>query len=203
MFFRSIFPYSCFALLLALLIPAAGAKADIGPLKDVIDTGFSDGWDATLESGTYWLENKQERGAIRYYYTPYKAGAGGSRQIDVKVKMETNDPQARVGLVYGYDEKTHGYYLILLGPNGQFEVVRRDESGFNLRMSNSADVDPKDFNQISVREKGNEISLSVNGRNFGGFGNDTVGKGSVGIVAVGMGRFGFADYREQSERLGN
>jgi hypothetical protein len=181
---------------LPLLFISSAVKADIGALKDVIDIGYSDGWDAKLKSGTYWLENKEQQGAIRYYYTSYKTGDGGSRTISVKVKLQTDDSQARAGMIYGFDKETRSYYLIVLGPDGQLEVVRRDKSGFNLRMSNSTDIDPEDFNKITVREQGNEISLSVNGRNFGGFGNDTVGKNAVGIVAVGTGKFAFTDYLE-------
>lgn len=186
------------AALTFLAIWSTGLSADIGPLKAVVDTGYSDGWEASLKNGTYWLENQHEAGAIRYYYTGYKPADDGSRDISVKVQLQTDDPQARVGLLYGFDDQTRSYYLIMLGPEGQFEVVRRDASGFNLRMSSSTDVDPQDFNEIRIQEKGKEISLSVNGRNLGGFGNDTVGKGAVGIVAAGMGRFGFTDYREQT-----
>lgn len=180
------------------IVLVSNASADMGRLEAFLDRGFSDGWHAEYVSGKYWLENKAEQGAIRYYYSTFEGTEGGNRSISVRVKMATDDPQARVGLVYGYDSQTGDYYLMLLGPDGQFEVVRRDSSGFNVRMSSSTGADVEDFNQISVKEDGNEISLSVNGRSLGSLGKDTVGKGSVGIAAVGLGRFGFSDYHEEA-----
>lgn len=187
-----------FSLSLVLLIQlgVSQAMADMGRLEAFLDEGFSGGWRAEYVSGDYWLENRDQQGAIRYYYAGYDGTAGGSRSISVDVQMMTEDPQARVGLIYGYDSHTGDYYLVLLGPEGQLEVVRRDASGFNLRMSSSTRADMDTFNRLRIEETGNEISLSVNGTDLGGLGNDTIGEGAVGIVAVGLGRFGFSEYQE-------
>ena len=176
------------------------AFADMGKLKKIIHTGNSGGWYGQIDSDNYWLENVNQPGAIRYYHTAYSPEDAGNRLISVRVKLETNDPQARAGLFYGYDDKDRSYYLILLGPNGIFEVIRRDASGFHLRMSSTTGAVGTAFNQIIIRENGNNLSLSVNGKDMGSFGNDTVGKGAVGIVAVGMGRFGYSKYSEQANR---
>ncbi len=186
----------------AFFLLSTSAVADIGRLKQVVDIGDSDGWNGRLESGTYWLENAQEPGAIRYYHTSYTPAEGGQREISVNVRVQADDPQARAGLLYGYDAETRSYYLILLGPKGQFEVVRRDASGFQLRMSSTTGADGTSFNRITVRENGNEIALSVNDKDLGSLGNDTIGKGAVGIVAAGLGRFGFSNYREAAASSG-
>lgn len=181
---------------LMIQLGAAQVFADMGRLEAFLDQGLSDGWHAEYDSGLYWLENKHSQGAIRYYYTDHDGTEDGSRVISVNVKMETDDPQARAGLVYGYDLSTGNYYLVLLGPEGQLEVVRRDADGFSLRMSSSTDADMYSFNELRIQESGNEISLSINGRDLGSLGNDTIGQGAVGIAAVGLGRFGFAKYEE-------
>lgn len=172
------------------------AVADMGRLEAFLEHGFSDGWRGETVSGDYWLENRETPGAIRYYYTDYDGESAGSRTISVDVRLSTDDPQARAGLLYGLDTETGHYYLVLLGPEGQLELIRRDASGFNLRMSSSTGADPAGFNQIRIQETGRRIALSVNGRELGGLGNETVGTGAVGIAAVGVGRFGFSDYRE-------
>jgi hypothetical protein len=187
-----------FPLFLVLLsaLGVSHAIAGMGRLEAFLDHGFSDGWLAEYVSGVYWLENKQVRGAIRYYYSDHDGSEDGRRVISANVKMTTDDPQARVGLVYGYESQTGNYYLMLLGPEGQMEVVRRDADGFNLRMSSSTDADMNGFNLLRIQEVGNEISLSVNGRSLGSLGNNTIGRGAVGIAAVGLGRFGFSEYEE-------
>lgn len=181
-----------------LIVSMSHALAGMGPLEKFLDLGFSDGWGAGYESGVYWLENSREQGAIRYYYTAFEGTEGGSRTISVRVKMLTDDQNARVGLVYGYNSQTRHYSLILLGPEGQLEVVRRDASGFNTRMSSSTGVNIGKFTQLSLQEDGNRISVLVDGRDIGSLANDSFGRGSVGIAAVGLGRFGFSDYQELS-----
>ena len=145
-----------FSLSLVLLVQLAvsQAMADMGRLEAFLDEGFSDGWRAEYVSGDYWLENSDQQGAIRYYYAGYDGTEGGSRSISVDVQMMTEDPQARVGLIYGYDSQTGDYYLVLLGPEGQLEVVRRDASGFNLRMSSSTRADMDAFNRLRIKETG-------------------------------------------------
>lgn len=184
------------SLVLLIQLAVSQAIADMGRLEAFLDEGFSDGWLAEYASGDYWLENSDQQGAIRYYYSGLDGTEGGSRSISVDVIMTTEDPQARVGLIYGYDSQTGHYYLVLLGPEGQLEVVRRDASGFNLRMSSSTRADMGVFNQLRIKETGKEISVSVNGTDLGSMGNDTIGRGAVGIAAVGLGRFGFSKYQE-------
>lgn len=187
-----------FSLLLVLLVSlgVSHAIAGMGRLAAFLDHGSSDGWHAQYVSGVYWLENGKSQGAIRYYYTDHDGSEDGSRVVSVNVKIATDDPQARVGLLYGHDSQTGNYHLVLLGPEGQLEVVRRDANGFNLRMSSSTDADMNGFNRLRIQEAGNEITLSVNGRNLGSLGNKTIGQGAVGIAAVGLGRFGFSEYQE-------
>ena len=71
-------------------------------------------------------------------------------------------------------------YKELLGPGGEFEIVRRDASGFNVQTSSSSSAVTDGFDQISIQEKGDEIAYSVNGRSLGAIGNQYTGKGAVG-----------------------
>lgn len=194
--FRSAFG----AVVLALVLNAT-AIADMGQLAEFLDTGFSDGWDARLESGSYWLDNRQEPGAIRYYYGSYDPSSDGKRTIQVDVKIDTDDPQSKAGLLYGFDAETRNYFMILLGSDGQLDLVRRDSSGFHTSMSSSTDAGPGRFNRITLRENGNEIAISVNDRELGAIGNSDIGKGAAGIVAIGLGQFGFRGYQESSSGL--
>ncbi len=181
---------------------AAVAVADMGRLKGVLDTGASDGWEARFDAGSYWLDNPREDGAVRYYYAPHASGDGGHRTVSVEVSVDSPNPNSRAGLLYGFDSRTRHYFLLVLGRAGQFDIYRRDASGFNLRMSSSTDAGGG-FNRIEVRENGREIAFSVNGADLGSIGNGDVGSGALGIAAVGVGRFGFRNYRESSMPQGD
>ncbi len=182
-------------ILLIIFMPIPSISASLGILEKIVHTGDLDGWDGVFSQDAYWLENQDNPGAIRYYYAPYSKADEGRRTISLDVKIDHGDPDSAAGLLYGYDTRKRHYFLVVLSSDGKLEIFRRDESGFNLLMSSTTDASPAGFDRITLRENGNKLSFSVNGRNLGGIGNEHTGKGAVGIVAVGTGRFGFAKFK--------
>lgn len=173
-------------------------KNGIGALEKYVALGESDGWSATLKDGIFWLNNAQAEGAIRYYFTPYTDGDGGARSIGVDVNVAELKPDARAGLLYGYQADPRLYYLMLLGPAGALDVYRRDGNGLQMTMSQSITLSKSGYNRIEVHEQGRSVEISVNGQSAGSFESQGTGRGSVGIAALGIGRSGFTNYYQSN-----
>jgi|GEM_PF-1246902 len=186
------------ALLLLLSIGTINvAFANLGTLKEVLHTGYSDGWNGSIKSDEYWLENTNEPGAIRYYYAA-DSGNNGQRIISTKVLLDAADPYSQAGLLYGFDKSSRSYFLVNITASGTFTVTRRDSDGFNIIFEEYLDVNPTSFNSISIEENGNRLTFSVNNKSLGNVSHSAAGKGSVGIVAIGLGKFGFSDFVENA-----
>ena len=123
-----------------LLATAFTANADtfkatgIGPLKNIVDMGNADGWSGAMKSDVYWLTNKNNEGAIRYYYTPYDQKTNGVRKVELDVTFNGAAKGSRAGLLYGHQTNPRFYYLVVAGPAGQLDVYRRNENGLSLMM---------------------------------------------------------------------
>lgn len=180
---------------LCLLISQIVSAATLGPLDNFLIQGESDGWQGSSDRGAYWLENPSQEGAIRYFYTPYVEGDGGKRHLSIDVDVSNTTTSARAGLLYGLKGNPLRYFMLLFGRGGEVELYRRDQDGVNLLMS--ATTKPlRGFNRVEMREKRGSFELYVNGKSMGSIESNGVGEGSIGIAAMGVGRFGFANYVE-------
>lgn len=175
--------------------------ATLGPLDSFLIQGESEGWRGSNERGAYWLENPSDAGAIRYFYTPYVEGSGGKRQLGVDVDVSNTKATARAGLLYGLKGNPLRYFMLLIGRSGEVELYRRDADGVQQLMGSSTEV-LKGFNRVEIRENGGNIGLFVNGKSMGSIESTGTGEGSIGIAAMGVGRFGFANYVERSRSGG-
>lgn len=192
---------------LAILIQALGGIAisslsaeELGEIKNFVHLGESDGWGGAIKKDVYWLENSQDAGAIRYYYTPYTEGEGGARSVQVDVNVQSMKPDSRAGLLYGYQQSSRTYYMMLIGPGGEFDVYHRSVDGLQRTMGSSFTLPATEFIRIEIMEKGREVSLRVNGQSTGSFESRGTGAGSLGIAALGMGKFGFTNYQQTPAR---
>ena len=180
----------------AMLLSTSALANVLGPLDNVLIKGKTDGWIGSVEGSTYFLENPAENGGIRYFYGPFEEGTGGKRQLSVDVDVSNTTPDGRAGLLYGYQQNPTVYFMVLIGRGGQVEIYRRDNNGVNLMMSSSVDI-RAGFNRVEVKEDGANATFFVNGNSIGSIESGATGKGSLGIAAMGIGRFGFANYSER------
>ncbi len=169
----------------------------LGPLDNFLVQGESDGWRGNTDRGAYWLENPSEEGAIRYFYAPYEEGSGGKRHYSIDVNVANTTADGRAGLLYGLQGDPLRYFLIVIGRTGQVELYRRDPNGVQQMMSSSIAV-LDGFNRVEIRETGRSVEFLVNEKSMGSFENASTGTGALGIAAMGVGRFGFANYLERS-----
>lgn len=187
--------YSTLLFILIFTLRINPAVANLGVLKEVLSTGYSDGWAANIESGEYWLENINQQGAIRYYYAAHD-GINHQRKISTKVIVDAADPYSQAGLLYGFDNATRSYFLVVISAEGLFSVTRRDSNGFQALFETYLELNPKTFTVITIQENRNQLLFFINGNNVGEITHPAAGKGHVGIVAIGTGKFGFTDFAD-------
>ncbi|MDQ8187463.1 hypothetical protein [Pelagicoccus sp. SDUM812002] len=195
------------ALALTFFLTACGGEKEfspngVGPLESIILKGRDQAWTGSSENGVYTLDNSGDTGAIKYFYTPYNGEDAGRRVISVHVDAEGASPEGRAGLLYGFDQSPLSYYAIVASPDHLLEIYRRDQEGFAMTSSTSFDPAASGFEQIVVEESEDQISISVNGRQVSSLQASGVGRGAVGILAMGSGRFAFTNYTEKGSSNG-
>ncbi|BET65310.1 hypothetical protein ASA1KI_02280 [Opitutales bacterium ASA1] len=184
---------------LALLV--SPASADMGPLAQYLpDTGEDPPWTIRRDSDSFTLVNRDDTGALTYYYTDAAAGPGSSRTISVDVQMRSGGPDggAKAGLLYGFDPRQRRYFLFVLQPGKNISLIRRDADGFTpmleVRRSSLSDRS----NRLTIEEGAEGIRLLVNGEQISAIDTDGVRMGGVGIAAAGLVEARFADFRVET-----
>jgi hypothetical protein len=172
----------------------------LGELGEYVSLGQDGAWFGEYRGGGYWVENQDDAGAIRYYYGPYDAGDDGKRTISVDITLENATADARAGILYGFNQGDRSYFLIVVGIEGVIDLYRRDQNGFNRMMQSSIDTTRDGHYRLQVRERGPEITISANGNTVGSIQSNGTGQGASGIAAIGIGRFGFSDFKESTAR---
>lgn len=188
-------------LLLALLTISLAGSANaqstaLGPLQPYVMNSDDGDWSGAEEGDVYWLENRATPGAIRYFYNKATRDGVNGLRLQVDVSIESSDPNARAGLLYGYRASPRFYYLAVVSAQGQFELYRRDDDGFQMVLGNSVQTPASGRTRIALKETGKELTIVVNGQNLGAFQSTGTGEGAVGIAAMGVGRYGFTGYRQ-------
>lgn len=200
-------PHLSFATRLAFVVSVSlmllsgcgeSSELDLGSLTPYLQDGSDGVWRGEYADNAYWLENFDDSGAIRYYYGDFDRREAGSRRIGVDLRFENTSSGARAGLVYGYDSSDGSYYLITLSPGGEFGTFRRDDNGVRQLGSSSAKLSGKS-QRLEIQERGAEVEFFVNGRSMGSLQSSGTGSGAAGIAALGIGRFGFNQYRSTSD----
>ena len=193
----------CVAVLLVGMVThpalAAFASAGLQAIERHLFTGEVDGWMGQVRNGAYWLQNPAEQGGIRYFFAPYDPADAGRRTISIDVDTSGAAPGAGAGLLYGYSDQPRTYYMVLISgqdkaQQANVEIYKRDASGIRLTMGSSVTLG-QGMNTVSMRERGREVEVLVNGRSISSFSSSGTGQGAVGIAAMGLGQFGFSNFR--------
>lgn len=172
----------------------------LGKLSTQVHTGTDNAWRGRFDGTAYWLENEGNPQAVRYFYSAYDGAVRGTRTVEAVVDLSKAASSARAGILYGLRTTQSGtsYYAIVAGPDHQLDIYYRDQTGFNLTLSNSFSPSPSGAEHISVVEAGEKITIHVNGQQVSALQSAGTGEGAVGIIALGSGHFGFLGYRERA-----
>lgn len=186
--------------LLFFLNACSGQKADpqgMGPLTEHLFPGEVEGWSGSMEQGIYWLANEAKNpNDIRYFYTAIDDEPTATRTVSVDILTRDMGPNARAGLLYGYQDSPRFYYLIVASSNLELDIYQRNGDRFQLSQSSSIDSAGNGIVSLELNEKGRQLTITANGRTVSSLENDFIGNGQLGIAAFGLGRFGFTNYTQ-------
>jgi hypothetical protein len=178
------------------------APASMGLLQSSLFVGKDGPWQAYTKGATYVLENRSDPTALKYFYLLDKSKETGRRIISVKVQVESEDkesPLTGAGLLYAYaaEKHTKQYYGYFLESDRSMSLYERGPEGLERVLQSHPAKAVKDhgLNELRIVEQGQSIKLYLNGSELGfELGNEAMGKGGVGILVAGVGRFTFTDF---------
>ena len=197
----------CWALIL-LLAPFAvpfAAWADaagldtLGPLAPHVRLQ-PDGtpWRVAPQDGALLMENATAPGEVTYFFVqPRDHPLRVAAQVTA-APAGAPDDVAGGGILFGLQGQGSArlYYVFLLSPDGTLSVIRRDEKGAQRLLATRSDkIDPARPVELAVVETGDGTELHAGGERIGTIRARGTGAGSVGIAALGTGRFPFRDFR--------
>jgi len=166
----------------------------MGPLNQYLEPGSFGAWELAEQDGAAIFNNQQADGDINYYFVGANPGEAGQREISVEVGILRNSNFSKAGLLYGFENDPRSYFMFTIDNLATVRLEYRSPAGWEERLSQRiAGINPENVT-LSIREDGQQISLLVNGVEQSAIGNDRMGRGGVGIVAVGIGTYGFRDF---------
>ncbi|MEM6640675.1 MAG: hypothetical protein AAF610_12340 [Pseudomonadota bacterium] len=170
------------------------ANAGMGPLADVLAPEEDATWRIAPAGDGWRFTNAQDDGAIRYYYLNEKPGEGGKRAISVDVQVR-GGPDSLAGLLYGFQNQPRSYYLFTLAGDRTVHVHHFNDGRFEQKMQFGLDGLNGPVT-LAIQEYGQDIALLVNGKERSRLGNNSMGRGGVGVVAVHTGNYLFSNFRK-------
>lgn len=165
----------------------------MGPLTEWLFQGVGEIWSGSLYQNIYTVENRSDEHAIRYYTTRTRGDGRGNRSISVDVALADGSP-GRAGLVFGLDRERNTYHLFVRESDGAFTAYRRHESGIDHLASVVLPSNGQLFHRLEVREEGESVQLWANGERVATITRQGLTQGELGIIAFGMGQFGYSNF---------
>ncbi|MEM9173353.1 MAG: hypothetical protein AAGA84_11690 [Pseudomonadota bacterium] len=170
----------------------------MGALEDIITAEQGQTWTVAPNNGGWNLTNEHANGAIRYYYVDEAPGTGGSREISVDVAV-TGDAYSMAGLLYGFRDQPRSYYLYTLAGDQSVHLYHYSNGEMSQKMQLGLDG-LGDQVTLGLVEHGQEIALLVNGEERSRIGNNSIGSGGVGVVAVNTGEYDLHNFTLNAQR---
>ncbi len=167
---------------------------DMGPLNPYLESGASGPWTLTEQSGAAILDNRDADGDLTYFFVGPNSGEEGQREISVDIGLLRRSGFSKAGLLYGFENEPRSYFMFTVDDQATVRLEYRSPNGWEERMSSTVSgLNPEKIS-LTIREEGNQISLLVNGQERSSIGNNRMGRGAVGIVAVGIGTYSFSGF---------
>ncbi len=181
--------------------------ASLGPLAPYLLYGqeADSPWIGETDGNGYRLINPNDPDAITYFYVGTPPDTHGKRTAEIKTVILQGD--GKVGLLYGYQQEPRQYHLFVVDAQGTATIYQRPpEGGLNELMSTSLqDPNPPDGQPagpkvvtLKLVEDGNSLTAFVNDTQIGQLQTPHLGRGDLGIAAVGLIDGLFLDFNVQT-----
>lgn len=184
---------SLFALCLIFSLTPAFAS-DMGPLEPIIQPGADDYWSVEKDNGSVVMKNPRSVGDVIYYYVNETPGEAGRRTFSVDIEILESQSNSLAGLLYGFAADPRSYFLFTIGGDQSANLHYLGNGQFEQKMKTSLSDSGGKSVHLMIQEDGNTITLFVDGREIGSFGNDRIGYGALGIVAADVGAYRFSNF---------
>lgn len=169
---------------------------ELGNLAAVVTLGRQGPWRLSEDgaTGAFVMENKTDRQAVKHYSLATQVDAEGRRSVEAEIEiLEAGGGSA--GLVYGLAENNGAvsYFMALRSVDGAVALYYKHRGG----MARVADVGSAGRGPLRMKliEHGRTLDILFDGQKVKSLESDRFGRGRVGIVALGRGKFGFSGFR--------
>ena len=188
------FLYLLAASLISTAPDALANQFDMGPLSQIIQPRSDSSWIVSSDRGAVRIENPSDEGAITYFYVRPRESDQGRREISLDINLERFHQNSYAGILYGFLENPKSYYLFTLNGDKSVSLHFMDKGNFRQLTKLQNDAIKTQKTTLALRESGNQLALIVNGTKLSSFGNNRIGRGSVGIVAGNTGIYRFSNF---------
>lgn len=185
---------------------------DFDPAKseDLIFKGYllfgTDGaWSGSVENGKYILENRDDKGAIRYYYilpdTGQTLGGGSEVSVEIDGNFSKDEFDSGAGLIFDVNPEIRHYIAFVIMNRNEYGILKRDENGLQIKMrgTHSAILKGKP-NCLSILSENQTLVFKINQEQIGSLGHEPGKANGIGLLALGTGRFAFDNFRFASKK---
>jgi len=165
---------------------------------DLWPTGQGAIWLRELKNGAYCVTNQAGDGEVDYQYL--EIDGMDNSELPAAVDIHANSlvgsqSHSSGGLLYRYDLDRQFYYAITLSPDGQLNVFKRNEFGYNTLYAGTAASSLKDGgNRLAVIGRGTELHIYINDALVRVVKDEELHNGSSGIIGIGIGSYCFDNY---------
>lgn len=179
----------------------------LGPLAPFLLYGEDDNgpWIGETDGNGYRLINPDDPDAITYFFAGSPPETHGKRTAEIKTVILQGDGKA--GLLYGYQQEPRQYHLFVVDAQGTATIFHRPpEGGLNELMSTQLEDPDQPDDQpagpkvvtLKLVEDGNSLTAFINDTQIGQLQTPHLGRGDIGIAAVGLIDGLFLDFKLQN-----
>lgn len=188
------------ALALACATSLSSAQDNVatsmGRLHPLLESNKSDPiWRYSSSGATYFLENTKSPDAIKYVHVePTQKPVSAS--VEVLIASRASAVSA-AGLLYAFQRDGQGIRYFAFVTNGSEKALyQRDRDGLRKRASTSSENESGSSQTLQIVEGSAGTEFRVDGRTLFTIKSEQAQTGSIGVIALGQGRFGFTNFRE-------
>lgn len=173
-----------------------GLNKALDGLAAIVQLGQHGPWRLSEDAatGAFVMENKTDRQAVKYYSLAMQADTEGRRSVEARLEtLEAGGGSA--GLLYGLAESNGAvsYFMALRADDGAVSLYYKHRGGM-VRVADVASAGRGPL-RMKLVERGRTLDILFNDQKVKSLESDRFGRGQVGIVALGMGKFGFSGFR--------